>query len=487
MNFLQPVFSKEEKQDLLNNLDEINKKLHLLSGGDRVSLYSTFGSLKEAIESYSTPQEKDIAEIYQKIKECLALIQDSVAYTEAAKNEIENDLNTSKIQSEHFKQIYEESTLNAKTVTDLKDQCNGHLQDVVSKKNALSNVSDEIARLTVSADEALNKLANFDEAVASVEESKNKVLITQKNTRELLIEVKSLYAEIFGEEVKDEDSEDVLVVKGLASKLESAYEKVENDLTELKTNFEDFENTKKNEYNQVKTEWENEFVNLKSQIESLLPGALSAGLSQAYEDKKNYEITEIKKANDVFYKAISALIGISLMPAILYIVLLAIEKRTLEEIASLSPSVFLAMLPIYIPCLWVAYSSDKKAKLSKRLSEEYAHKASISKTFEGISKQVGKVSDSKMAEALETKLLFNLINVSSENPGKLISDYDKSDHPLYDALDKGIAFSETLEKISFIPGISKIITSVQKRTQKRMESLADGLDDVETLSSKTQS
>lgn len=72
-----------------------------------------------------------------------------------------------------------------------------------------------------------------------------------------------------------------------------------------------------------------------------------------------------------------------------------------------------------------------------------------------------------------------MIQVSSENPGKLISDYDKSDHPLYEALDKGIAFSETLEKISFIPGIDKIIARVQKKTQKRIENLTDGLEDEE--------
>ncbi|MNL23214.1 hypothetical protein D3C87_1445900 [compost metagenome] len=153
--------------------------------------------------------------------------------------------------------------------------------------------------------------------------------------------------------------------------------------------------------------------------------------------------------------------------------------KTIQDIAALSPNVFLAMLPIYIPCLWVAYSSDKKAKLSKRLAEEYAHKASLSKTFEGISRQVGKIADSTLSADLESKLLYNLIQVSAENPGKLISDYDKSDHPLYEALEKGLGYTQSLEKISFIPGINKILAKSQKIAQKRIDDATAFLEDEE--------
>lgn len=484
MSFFESVVSKEEKQEILSDLQQIKIKLGILADGNKNDLTSSFLGLKNIIESYLTPEEKDITEIHNKINESLTYVKDAVEYVDAAKVEIDNDHKNVKTQTDHLKQLFEESSLNAKSIEEQNAQAKSLLTDIISSKNELSSVSTEIEKLSAEAESALLKLTNFDQAVVSVEDSKNKILLTQKNTRELLVEVKSLHTEVFGEEVKDEVTGETVVVEGLAAKLEVAYTKVDKSLIDLELRFDNFEKDKHAEYNQVKIDWEKEFTSLKYQIESLLPGALSAGLSQAYEEKKNYEIGEIKSANNIFYRAIIGLTCISVFPVILYITLLVLGHRTVEQVAYLAPNVFLAMLPIYIPCLWVAYSSDKKAKLSKRLSEEYAHKASISKTFEGISKQVSNISDNKMSEALESKLLFNLIQVSSENPGKLISDYDKSDHPLYDALDKGIAFSETLEKISFIPGISKIITSVQKRTQKRIEGLADGLDDVEALQEK---
>ena len=252
-------------------------------------------------------------------------------------------------------------------------------------------------------------------------------------------------------------------------------------MQKLNQSFEKLQKEKQEEYGAISDKWEQEFSSLKLKIESLLPGALSAGLSQAYEEKKKSEIEEIAKSSKIFYRAIGGLIAISGFPVLLYIYLLAFKDKTLEQIAQLSPNVFLAMLPLYVPCLWVAYSADKKSKLSKRLAEEYAHKSSLSKTFEGISRQVSNISDNQLSANLESKLLYNLIQVSAENPGKLISDYDKSDHPLYEALDKGLAFSETLEKISFIPGIDKIISRVQKRTQKRFDNLAESLEDEEEL------
>ena len=124
------------------------------------------------------------------------------------------------------------------------------------------------------------------------------------------------------------------------------------------------------------------------------------------------------------------------------------------------------MMPLYIPILWVAYSANKSYKLSKRLIEEYTHKGVISKTFEGLSTQVSGISDTKMAEELKLKLLFNLVSVNSENPGKLISDYNKSDHPLMDALDKSSQMADAVVKLAKIPGFSRMARHLDEKANK---------------------
>jgi hypothetical protein len=312
--------------------------------------------------------------------------------------------------------------------------------------------------------------------VDTVEDAKSKIVLTQKNTRDLLNEVKSLHTKIFGKDDINEETGKHELIEGLASRLETAYSETESGLSTLRSHLEDLKKSSQVEYSSIKEAWNSEYGILKEKIEGLLPGALSAGLSQAYEEKKNTEIQEMYKSNKAFYWSIGFLTIFASLSVGFYIWLLVFENKTLEDVAKLSPSVFLTLLPLYLPSLWVAFSSAKKAKLSKRLAEEYAHKSSLSKTFEGISRQVSRLSDSELSANLESKLLYILIQVSSENPGKLISDYNKADHPLHEVLDKSVEFAESLEKLSFVPGIDKIISLVHKKNQKSREKVADALE-----------
>jgi hypothetical protein len=103
--------------------------------------------------------------------------------------------------------------------------------------------------------------------------------------------------------------------------------------------------------------------------------------------------------------------------------------------------------------------------LSKRLSEEYSHKEVLSKTFEGLSTQINNISDQTVSTDLRNKLLYNILEVSSENPGKLISDYNKSDHPLMDALEKSVKLATAFEKLGRIPGFSKLAKVMDKKSK----------------------
>ena len=149
------------------------------------------------------------------------------------------------------------------------------------------------------------------------------------------------------------------------------------------------------------------------------------------------------------------------------------------------PRLVLSILPIYIPILWIAYSSSKKLNLSKRLIEEYTHKEVLSKTFEGLSTQINNLEDSQITKDLKNKLLYNILEISSENPGKLISDYNKSDHPLMDALDKSVQLANSVEKLSKLPGIKKLTSVIDKKAKNILaenDTKANkGLDSIEGI------
>lgn len=158
----------------------------------------------------------------------------------------------------------------------------------------------------------------------------------------------------------------------------------------------------------------------------------------------------------------------SLFPFIVSIAFLVGGKSLAETIYEM-PRAVLSILPLYIPVLWLAYSFNRKMNLSKRLIEEYTHKEVLSKTFEGLSTQIQNIKDSDVSADLKARLLYNILEVSSENPGKLISNYDKSDHPLMDALDKSVKLHNSIDYLSKIPGMSKLVDVLNKRADELLD------------------
>ena len=146
------------------------------------------------------------------------------------------------------------------------------------------------------------------------------------------------------------------------------------------------------------------------------------------------------------------------------------------------------MLPLYFPVLWLAWNANKELKLSKRLIEEYTHKEVVSKTYQGLAEQVKNLDKSDVSYQLKERLLYNLISVNSENPGKLISDYNKPDNPLMDILDRSVALATAFDKIKGIPGLGRLSSYLDRKeaqsTKKVFEKAEEGLTLQEDLIEK---
>lgn len=100
-------------------------------------------------------------------------------------------------------------------------------------------------------------------------------------------------------------------------------------------------------------------------------------------------------------------------------------------------------------------------------------------------------ADGSIKQELRTQLLFNLLQVSAENPGKLITDYNKTDHPLLSVLENSKKLSDSMDILSKIPGLDAITKGLAARAQKKMEETAravtNGIAVNDTLVDKTKS
>jgi len=402
--------------------------------------------------------------------------------TEEAKNTaIENleEINSKLVELRDIYQTIVEIHSQIRTFTDSSKENNDlilSLHESLQSKNAsVQSQLTEIEKIFENKPIFDEKIARLTEVFARGDDYDSKLSALYKSITERKKEIDDLYYDIFGFTEKDEKTGEDIETKGKKDELNTAYEDTKKRLEELDKSFvvltkeaemgyEKFFTERVTRFDENLKNWQGNVKLIQDRLEELLPRALTTGLSYAYSEKKDKEETERQKLSNTFMLGILGLIAVSLVP--LGVSLNSINQGvTLENVILRIPRVVFAILPLYIPVLWVAYSSNKKMNLSKRLIEEYTHKEVLSKTFEGLAKQISNVKDDEISADLKIKLLYNILEVNSENPGKLISDYDKSDHPLMDALDKSIKLTNAVTRLSKIPGFTKLASTLAKKSE----------------------
>lgn len=314
-------------------------------------------------------------------------------------------------------------------------------------------------------------------------------------------EVDEVYKSIYGEDVKDTKGNSEHI-DGIRDELERAFSSIKEKTDRLEYEIKKLSEELTQKHDANLTEQLTTFEKLidssqarvkavNDQLTGLLPGAMAEGLSAAYEKKKDDEVTSLQQSEKNFRTAIYALVATAFIPFSVDIYLLGWQAKDLMHVIKDTPSLIVAILPLYFPFLWLAYSSNKKVNLSKRLIEEYTHKAVLGKTFSGLSNQIETLQhQSEVKEELRTRLLFNVLQVSAENPGKLITDYNKSDHPLMDALEKSAKLSESVEALSKIPGLSALANKLAQKSEALFNSQAqkvqDGLNIQESMKDSSE-
>jgi hypothetical protein len=401
-----------------------------------------------------------------------------------------------------------DATSHRDEITKIQIQATQLIADVTQKKDELDKAAllleKQAAKVTAylkESEELPECLAETKELLAEIKKNSDNVQLLLNNAVKKKTEIDSIHKAIHGEDISSSDGK-ITHVPGIRDELDSSYTELtanierlaaraDESLAEIRTQYEKLSQVKIEEFETLLTTSTGRFEAVDKELKGLLPGAMAAGLSAAYEEKKNDEIMALTGFNITFRNAITGLVGISAIPLLIDIYLVTWKAMDLVVVIKDTPHLLLAIMPLYFPILWLAYSANKKANLSKRLIEEYTHKSVLGKTFSGLSNQIDSLQhQGDVKEELRTKLLFNVLQVSAENPGKLITNYSKSDHPLMDALENSVKLADSVTTLAKIPGFSALANKLAAKAddilQEKTKKVQDGLSTQDVLESASK-
>lgn len=184
---------------------------------------------------------------------------------------------------------------------------------------------------------------------------------------------------------------------------------------------------------------------LFDRIESLLPGATSAGLASAYRSLKDSFDAPISNYTKYFYWSLG-LIAIGT-------ILLAIEQVSLWP-----PTVTFATVKDWdeilrgvvgkagyiIPMVWLALFSATRRSQYERLQQEYAHKEALASSYESYKKQLQDLKGE--SEDLQRELISKAVEAIAYNASSTLNGKHHNEKlPLAQLLDK--ANFENLQKL----------------------------------------
>lgn len=459
------------KSEQIKYLEEERQKLW-----KRLStLESEFFDFKKFVEK-RTPEAEAEAKSHSKMaSEYRNKVEKRLEEANQFLNEIEDQV---KLSTEKRLEIDKENTeiKNQKAsiessisiIDEAENLLNNKIELINSKIKNLDSIFDKYPELD-------SEVKNIESFIENIEENKEKSELTLNELNKRKKEIDNLYREIFGYTQKNNDGE-VIKINGIKEELEKSYEKLELDIKDSIETIVNINEDYKNKYQAFENAHIEKYKSIIEEIKNLLPNALTAGLSSAFSKKKEEEIKISKDLQLKFNIGIVILILISVIPFAISIYFLANDIELLEVINRI-PRIVLSIVPMYIPALWFTISASKKLNLSKRLIEEYSHKEVLSRTYEGLSNQIANIQDPEHSEELKFRLLTNFLQVTSENPGKLISNYNTSDHPVMEALEQSYKFQLAIDKLDSIPGLGKVAAILEKKAKRKLDDKAKKIDD----------
>ncbi len=458
------------KSEQIKYLDDERKKLW-----DRIIALEKYTlALEKEVKTRTPETEKEAREHSKRAAEFRNKTEQRLEEAIDLVNKLKEQLNLAILLKDQT-EILNSNVLALKNEVELaKNRIDDVDADFQQKVSTVENRIAGIDEIFVKYPDLEQELTEVDAFIQKIEENQKKSTITLSAINTRKTEIDDLHREIFGYTAENETGEKI-DIDGSKDELEKAYDKLIDELSDAQKQVDTLKNEYANNYQDFENIHKSKYDIIIEEIRKLLPNALTAGLSSAFSKKKEDEVAASVQLQKRFIHGIYMLIGISIIPVAVSIIFL-VQKVSLEDVIFRLPRLVLAIVPMYIPALWVTYSASKKLNLSKRLIEEYAHKEVLSRTYEGLSNQISNIGDKDQSEELKVRLLTNFLQASSENPGKLISNYETSDHPIMEALEQSYKLQIAFEKLDGIPGLGKVAALLEKSAKKKLVEKAEKIE-----------
>lgn len=168
---------------------------------------------------------------------------------------------------------------------------------------------------------------------------------------------------------------------------------------------------------------------LNKKIEDLLPGATSANLASAFQDRGGTYF----KPKVVW--AIGFVVSIALLVALSFMDLPWIEGK--ESVTSSTDLLFFFFrrLPAALPIVWFALFTGRRYKIATWLEEEYAHKETLSRAFEGYKREMMEIDPTgegaTVKDTVATRFADLVQEALSRNPARIHRETFGDDTPAH--------------------------------------------------------
>ncbi|MGM7447286.1 hypothetical protein ACP7H9_02090 [Idiomarina sp. ST20R2A10] len=278
--------------------------------------------------------------------------------------------------------------------TDEADSVEKQVDELVTQLEESSRKINEFKAQLLEGDDDEPSIAyEIKEAKQAATDDSTEIEKLLSDTKNRLSQFHDYYSEVFGSADENGNREG-----GLKSELELR-----------KKELIDFEAVQKKRYEE-----------LNSEINSLIPGATTAGLATAYKELKNQFSGPIKTYTWVFFGSIALIAAVALF---------TVDATSFSELSNN----FINRLPIYIPLIWIAMFSSKRRNEAHRLQQEYAHKEAIAKSYQSFKMQINNLNDND--DAMMKQLLAAAIKAISRNSSETLDNARSDGSPAQETIE----------------------------------------------------
>lgn len=164
-------------------------------------------------------------------------------------------------------------------------------------------------------------------------------------------------------------------------------------------------------------------------ITGLLPGAASAGLAHAFDERRQSFLNPSKRWQWLFVGSVCVIVLLTAQG--LWHVYQTETTLNYDELLRL----WLSRLPVVGALVWLAMHASRESALAKRMEEDYGYKSAIASTFLGFHRQMSEIGTAAASNLPLAKLCEDTLTTIASPPGRIYDKHQLTVSPTADLTD----------------------------------------------------